>query len=99
MKLSRPNRPNKLASLHNDIANQITNLKVNKKTTEIEQQIIAQDKDITSKIISILEDSNLIIINKTIDVSPIEYHDSILDKYDNLKKCQDIQSIIGKLCN
>ena len=96
MKLSRSNRPNKLASLQKDIANQISNLKVNKKTTEIEQQIIAQDKDITSKIISILEDLNLIITNKTIDSSPIEYIDSILDKYDDLKKCKGIESIIGK---
>ena len=98
-KLSRPNRPNKLASLQKDIGNQINNLKVNKKTTEIEQEIITQDKDITSKIISILEDLNLIVTNKTIDSSPIEYIDSILDKYNDLKKCQDIQSIIEKSCN
>ena len=98
-KLSKPARPNKLVTLQKDVKNQIHNLRDNKRTTDIEKEIIEIDKEMGSRVISILEDLNLIDINTTIQGSPIQYSESINDKYNDLEKYQDIDSIIENRCH
>ena len=98
-KLSKPARPNKLNTLQKDVKNQIHNLRDNKRTTDIEKEIIEIDKEMSNRVISILEDLNFIVINTTIQGSPIQYSESINDKYKDLEKCQDIDSIIENRCH
>ena len=98
-KLSKPARPNKLGKLQKDVTNQIHNLRDNKRTTDIQKEIIEIDKEMGSRVISILEDLNLIDINTTIQGSPIQYSESINDKYKDLEKYQGIDSIIENRCH
>ena len=98
-KLSKPSRPNKLNTLQKDVTNQINNLRDNKRTTDIEKEIIEIDKEMSNRVISILEDLNLIEINTTIQGSPIQYSESINDKYEDSNKYQDIDSIIKSRCH
>ena len=98
-KLSKPARPNKLNTLQKDVTNQIHNLRDNKRTTDIQKEIIEIDKEMGSRVISILEDLNLIDINTTIQGSPIQYSESINDKYKDLEKYQGIDSIIENRCH
>ena len=78
--------------------NQISNTRLNKKTTELEKEIIETDKEMSNRIISILEDLKLIRINTTIHGSPIEYSESINDKYEDFDK-DYINSIIQRKCD
>ena len=98
-KLSNEAKPKTLDKLRKDITNQINNMKSKNSTSDLEKEIIVQDKDMNNRIISILEALNLIGIDKTIENCPIKYPASIIGKYNDLKKYQDIENIIESRCN
>ena len=53
----------------------------NKRTTEIEQAIIDTDKELSDKIISVLEDLNIINIDKTTAAQTVNYSESPLQNF------------------
>ena len=78
--------------------NQITNTKNSKKTTEIEQEIIKTDDKLGDRIISVLEDLNLIEIGMFSKNIGVQYSEDILEKFRYIINQEGFDDIIISRC-
>ena len=84
-RLSIQSRPNKLATLQNEIKNHISNQKDNCRTTEIEKAIIETDTELSSRIISVLKDLNIVSIDRTTAAQSVQYSESPIQNFRDAK--------------
>ena len=88
-------KPQKFKALIKDIDNQINNVKESKKTTNEDKQFLQSEKDLANKILNILDNLDLISIQKSKSKS-IKYNESIREKYQKSAKDDKFDEIINK---
>ena len=93
-KLSKSSRPNKLTTLRKDISNIIENIRDNKKTEDIEKEIIEADKELNNKIISILEDLDIVKIDRTTLAKTVHYSESPIKKFSDANENEGLKDIL-----